>query len=72
MMTIICTDKDVANHVKGVLFRQGIGVMRYVEDGPHIGDPTVSLVLNTAISSSKEDAIRHDIGSIRGATIQEA
>jgi len=72
MLTIICTDKHVANHVKGVLFRQGLGVSRYVEDGPHIGNPTISLVLNIEISSSKEAAIRHDIGHISGATIQEA
>jgi hypothetical protein len=72
MMTIICTGKDVANHVKGVLFRQGIGVSRYDENGPHIGDPTISLVLNIAINSSKEAAIRHDIGRISGATIEEA
>ena len=67
-MKITCTDGMVAAKVRAVLAAHGIvrGVHR---TGPHVGEPTVWIIVNVVIARDKEPAIQREISAIAGTTI---
>ena len=67
-MKITCTDGMVAAKVRAALAEHGIvrGVHR---TGPHVGEPTVWIIVNVVIAHDEEPAIWREINAIVGATI---
>jgi hypothetical protein len=69
MKKIACTDGTIATKVRAVLARYGI-LQGIYHTGPSPRDPTVQLVLTTPIDPVVEPAIRQEVESIGGATLQ--
>lgn len=69
-MRIACASEDMASRVLGVLQRYGVTRGVSWEGGSPL-DARMWLIVNAVIDPTVEAAIRHDVDSIAGATIQE-
>lgn len=69
-MKIACTDATVAAQVQLALESHGI-INDVFRTGPHKDDPTIWIVVGSAIDSAEEPAIRQQIEGIPGATVHD-
>ena len=68
-MKIACSDVAACAPVLGVLQRHGVTRSVSWEGGMPL-DARMWIVVNAALASDEEQAIRHDIDSIVGAAVQ--
>jgi len=67
-MNVLCADEMVVQEVQAVLRRYAVARMR--EQGPNLGSPMIWVMVDSSLDGDKENALRHEIAQISGATIR--
>ena len=66
-MHIRCPSCMVATHVQSVLRAHGVTVIQLI--GPHLDDPSVTILIQQHLSVATEPTIRREIHRLAGTTI---